>query len=150
MNHDLQVKALEEAVSYPPYKEEDGVFTVVVDNFDQELIMEEININKSELANLEGERLNLITDIISLIDNNKQAFNVNKVNYFVFYWRGLPSFGIKVGEEHTKQMMYISVKTYRDGYTSNLTSRNLLTGGAVLLGGALVVVTGMFLFKRIH
>ena len=85
MNTDLQLKALEEAVSYPPYKQEDGVFTMEVDEFNYNTIFETIKENSNEIAELEGEKLNLITDILKVLCHNQQRYNVQKVNYFVFF-----------------------------------------------------------------
>lgn len=142
---------LEDAISYPPYKEEEDTFTIKVDTFNYNDICDNLRASNNEMVSLEGEKMSLIIDILCILNDNKLKYNVMKMNNFVFYWRGLPILVVKVKSDtpNTKQMMYIAVKTYQYGYNTKCTTRNLITSAGMLIGGILVLTAGAFLFKKL-
>lgn len=142
-NLDLKLQSLEEAISYPPFREVGGTTTFEMDNFEYDIISDKIK-NNDKLTNLEGAKINLILEVINLLYNHKKKFNVDTHQYIGFYWRGLPILIIKINKEGIDpptRMMYISVKVFKDDLAERITNKNLnravigTFGGMLLLGG---------------
>ena len=140
---ELKHQALDEAISYPPFKEVKDAMTIEVDTFNYETIENKVN-NNEQFTNLEGAKVNLILEMIKLLSENKKRYNVDLHNYIGFYWRGLPIIIIKVNNEMIPQrMMYISVKVYKDDLAEKITDKKISRVVAGAIGG-LLIVGGIF------
>lgn len=141
-----KLASLEEAISYPPYNEIKGLTTINVESFDYETIKEKLHGQGME--NIEGEKLDLIDEMIKLMANNKKKFHIDEHNYICLYWRGLPIVIIITKGSNDRTMMYIAVKTYKD----ELAKKNMTKlGSKILFGAAGVTVAGglLYLYKSI-
>lgn len=143
-NIELKLQALDEAISYPPYKEVEDAPVIEVDKFDYTVISEKISSNE-KLTNLEGAKIDLLLEVIKILSDNVIKFNIELHNYMGFYWRGLPILVVKINGEsmNLMRMMYISVKVYKDELTDALAdkqvTKSLFRGiGAVILLGGLI------------
>lgn len=147
-NIDIKMQALDEAISYPPYKEVKDATVIEIDKFDYDIISEKITSNE-KLTNLEGAKIDLLLEMLKILNDNRIKFNIELHNYIGFYWRGLPILVIKINGESINQlrMMYISVKVYKDELVEKLADKKLskiLFGGMgtiLLLGGLLIGYT---------
>lgn len=141
-NLDLKLQALEEAISYPPFREVKDTITLEMDNFDYDIISDKIRSNE-KLTNLEGAKINLILDVTNLLYNHKKKFNVDIHKYIGFYWRGLPILIIKIGKETSDnpppRMMYISVKVFKDDLAERISDKKVNRAVVGTLGGILLV-----------
>lgn len=150
-NLDLKLKALEDAISYPSYKEVKDTCIVEVESFNYDEISKEITSNE-KLTNLEGARIDLVLEMIKLLNDNKIKFNVVLHNNIGFYWRGLPILILRItgGKQNQERMMYISVKVYKDEYSTNLGARRAIKytviGFAAI--GALAVGIGALFYTK--
>lgn len=135
-NQDIKLASLEEAISYPQYKEVDGLTTIEVESFNYDLIKE----NLASVESIDGEKLMLIDEIIKLLDENKLKFSIDKHNYIGLYWRGLPMLIIKTKETQMQTMMYVAVKTYKDEFEKRSNSK---LGSRIMIGVA--VIGGLFM-----
>ncbi|MCP6726293.1 hypothetical protein NL526_29990, partial [Klebsiella pneumoniae] len=79
-------QSLDEAISYPPFKEVKDAMTIDVDEFNYEIIQNKVKANE-QFTNLEGAKVNLILEMIHLLSENKKRYNVELHNYVGFYWR---------------------------------------------------------------
>ena len=140
-----KLASLEEAISYPPYNEIKGLTTIDVDSFDYDTIREKIHSSDS-MGNIEGEKLNLIDEMIKLLASNKKKFNIDTHNYIVLYWRGLPMLVIKTKGSNTQTMMYIAVKTYKDELSKKTMTK---FGSKIVFGaGVALVATSLLYFYK--
>lgn len=144
-NVDLKLQALEEAISYPTYKEVEGAAIIEINTFNHEVISEKIKSNE-KLTNLEGAKITLLLEVIKLLSDNTIKFNIELHNYIGFYWRGLPILIIKIKSDNPNQqrMMYISVKVYKDEFNGKFIdkkmSRYLFAGvGSIVALGLLLI-----------
>lgn len=150
-NTELKLQALDEAISYPPYKEVKDAMTIEVEDFNYHIIQDKVKDNE-EFTNLEGAKVNLILEMIELLGENKKRYNVGLHNYIGFYWRGLPILIVKINSNTIQQrMMYISVKVYKDDLSEKLTNKNISRilaggiGGLLIIGG---IFAGITLFRK--
>jgi len=143
-NLDLKLKALEDAISYPSFKEVKDTCIVEVESFNYDDISKEITSNE-KLTNLEGAQINLILEILKLLNDNKIKYNVVLHNNIGFYWRGLPILVIRVtgGKQNQERMMYISVKVYKDEYSTNLGARRAIKYTVVGFAVVSVLAVGL-------
>ncbi|ARF09610.1 hypothetical protein Indivirus_1_233 [Indivirus ILV1] len=139
-DHD-KLASLEEAISYPPYKEIEGLTTITVNTFNYDSIKEKLHGQGMET--IEGEKLVLIDEMIKLLDSNKIKYSVNNHNYIVFYWRGLPILVIKTEGNNKQTMMYIAVKTFKDESTKKAMTK---LGSKIAFGTLGVIAASGLLF----
>jgi hypothetical protein len=137
----LKLQSLEDAISYPAYKEVGGTEPLEIDTFDYSLISDHVKSNE-KIINFEGAQIDLLLEVVNLLHNNKKKFNIDKHSYVGFYWRGLPILVVKTrSEEQPTRMMYVSVKVYKDLLAERLTDKKInraivgTFGGLLVLGG---------------
>lgn len=151
-NLDLKLLALDEAISYPAYREVKDATTFEIETFDYSNVSEMIKSNE-KLTNLEGATINLLLEVTQLLDNYKKKFNVDMHQYIGFYWRGLPILIIKTkdSDDPPPRMMYISVKVYKDDLAERIADKKVnrtvvgTLGGILLLGG---IAAGYFFITK--
>ena len=137
-NLNAKLASLDEAISYPPYKELTASKIIEIESFNYEEIKENL-VNTVEY--IDGEKLELIDEIMKILDNHQLKFHIKDHNYIGIYWRGLPMIIIKTKGENTQTMMYISVKTYKDELAKR---NNTKLGSRIVYGlGAAVLGTGL-------
>lgn len=142
-NLEFKLASLDEAISYPPYKEISASKIIELDEFNYDEIKKEL-INSVEY--IDGEKLDLIDEIIKLLDTHQLKYHIKEHNYIGIYWRGLPMILIKTRSENVPQtMMYISVKTYKD----ELIKRDMTKLGSRIVYGAGIAIaaTAGFFFS---
>ena len=139
-NLDIKVASLEESISYPPYKETEGLKTIEVDSFNYDLIKEKL----VSAENIDGEKLILIEEIIKLLDGHKLKFSIDNHNYIGLYWRGLPMLIIKTKSINTQTMMYVAVKSYKDELEKRSNSK---LGSRIMMGVA--AIGGLFVSYKL-
>lgn len=151
-NIELKLQALEEAISYPKYKEEKDTCMIEVPSFSYDIISEKIQ-NNEKLTNLEGAKIDLILEIVKLMSDNKIKYNVELHNYIGFYWRGLLIVTIKINSDQQElqlvnsRMMYVSVKVYKDELQTAMTDRKISRVLAGTIGGLLVIAGAIFAYS---
>ena len=151
---DLKLQALEEAISYPHFKEEKDAPFIDVDEFKFNLINDKIKIN-SQLFNTEGAHMEMILEMAKLLDEHRKRFKIELHNNIGFYWRGLPILIVKVKNENLSKeqnrIMYISVKVYKDDLKEKIMEKKMNRGVAMGIIGILVfgaAFAGFAFFKR--
>lgn len=137
----LKLQALEDAISYPSYKEVKDTEPLEIETFDYSLISDHVKSNE-KMTNLEGAKIDLLLEVANLLHSNKKKFNIDVHNYIGFYWRGLPILVVKTKtEEQPTRMMYVSVKVYKDLLAERLADKKInramigTFGGLLVLGG---------------
>lgn len=147
----IKLEALEEAISYPPYKEVKDINVIEVERFDYDLIHDNI-INNEKLTNLEGARMQMLLDMIKLLSENQVKLNVSTHNYIGFYWRGLPILAVKYNnveyETNNHRMMYVSVKVFKDELTQKAMINKFFKWGSYILGGIGALGVGYYYYKK--
>lgn len=136
----LKIEALEEAISYPTFKEEKDGLIIEVDEFNSENIYEKVK-NNEQLSHYEGADIDLIIEMVKLLENNIKKFKIDLHNYIGFYFRGLHILTIKVNKDMiTNRRMYISVKVYKDELKDKITEKKINRG--VFIGVGTVLALG--------
>ena len=150
-NVDIKLQALEDAISYPLYKETKDVHTINVNSFDYDIISEQI-IGNQKLANLEGAKIDNLLELIKLLADNKNKYGLDQHNYICFYWSGLPLVAININNSAIQKirMIYVSTKLYRDELQNYLTDKKISNvvgamGGILLMGS---IIAGYIILKK--
>jgi hypothetical protein len=148
---EIKIHALEEAISYPEYKEEKEGIVIEVDIFDFDMITDKIK-NNIKLADLDSAKINLTLEIIKILDKNRIKFHIDRVGCISLCWRALPIIIIRLNKEYSqKRMMYVGLKLYKDKLQEEITDKKLSRvaavgiGSIILLGGA---ITGYVFMKN--
>jgi hypothetical protein len=155
-NDDINFKALEQSVYCPPYKEENAIETIVLDEFDVEKAKASVRDSVALLSYQRSYRP-LIIEILDILDQNKAHFLVDKQRYISFYWSGILVLQIKTQNEdsgHGKQL-HVSLQKYKvekerleDKQTREKLNNNMLLfgfGGSLLIAGG---VAAYAMFKK--
>lgn len=141
---ELKIQALEEAISYPPFKKEKDVPTLEIDEFNYNTIKEKLKDTNN--SSTEGVHNDMILDMVQLLCEYKTKFQIESHSYIGFYWRGLPILILQVMNETAKnmsRMMYISVKVYKDELKVQVNDKKMQRGVIVGLG-SLALFGGLF------
>lgn len=149
---DIKFKALEASVYCPPYKEENPIETI---NLDDEFDVEKVKgmIKQSvDLLSYSKKYRPLIVEILDILDHNRHEFLLDKQKYITFYWSGILVLLIEINKDvpHNKQL-HISLQKYKQEKEERLsekkTTRLLYIGiGISIILGSLAI--GLSLFRR--
>lgn len=149
--NDAAYKALESAIYCPPYKEENAIETIELNEFDIDKVKEQIRKSVALLSYNKKYRP-LIIEIMDILDQNRDEFLLDQQKYISFYWNGILILRLIMNKDvkHDKQL-HVSLQKYASEkdqrIADNKMSRIILFGltGSLLLGG---IVTGLALWKR--
>ena len=111
----IKLKALKTAVYCPPYKEEDAIALIELnDEFDIEEVKD--NIRKSvALLSYNTNYRPLMIEILDILDQNKHEFLIDQQQYISFYWNGILVCRIVIKRENRqKKQLHISIQKYQD------------------------------------
>lgn len=148
---DINFKSLEASVYCPPFKDENAIETIVLEEFDVEKLKEEIRKSVTLLSYNKKYRP-LIIEILDVLHQNKHDFLVDQQKYISFYWNGILILRVEIQKDvtHDKQL-HISLQKYASEKDERKTDTKLsrLTlfaiGGSLVLGGIIVAIT---LFRK--
>lgn len=147
---DLKYKSLNESVYCPPFKEDNAIDTIELDEFDVEaakkLIKESI-----ALLSYNNNFKPLIVEILDVLDQNKHEFLLDQQKYLSFYWSGILILRITIKKEvnHNRQL-HVSLQKYKSEKENKIaekrTNRVIMAGlgGSLLIGG---FIAGLAFFK---
>ncbi len=148
---DTTFKALEASVYCPPFKDENAIETIVLNEFDVEKAKEQIRASVNLLSYNKKYRP-LIVEILDVLNHNKQDFLVDQQKYISFYWNGILILRLEINKDvsHDKQL-HISLQKYasekEERISENKMSKlTLVTIGISLLVGG--IIAGLTLFRK--
>jgi hypothetical protein len=148
-DNDIKFKALEQSVYCPPYKEENAIETIILDDeFDVEKAKAGVRDSVALLSYQRSYRP-LIIEILDILDQNTAHFLVDKQKYISFYWSGILVLQIVTKNEdsgHGKQL-HVSLQKYKvekerledKQEKEQLNNKMMLFG----FGGSLIVAGGV-------
>ena len=146
----LKYEALIESVYCPPFKEDNAIETIDLNEFEIEACKESIK-NSIALLSYDKSYKPLIIEILDILDRNKFEFLLEQHKCIAFYWNGILILRINIKKEvmHNK-VLHISLQKYKNEKEHRIsdkkTNRILMAGlGGVLLIGTLIA--GVTLFK---
>jgi hypothetical protein len=144
-------KALETAVYCPPFKDENAIETIILDEFDIEKAKEQIR-SSINLLSYNKKYRPLILEILDVLHHNKHDFLVDQQKYISFYWNGILILRIEIRKDvsHDKQL-HISLQKYASEKEERISDKKLSTLTLAAIGISLLVggfVAGMTLFRR--
>ncbi len=146
----LKVAALENATSYPEYKEIADMVVIEVPCFEYDTIRNQINENES-LTRIDAEKLDLVLEIVQLISDHH--FRVFSHDYICFCWRGFPILAILIKNDKIKypssRMIYVSLKVYKDELANLVAEKSIvriMTGTFI----GLILVAGIFIGYNLY
>jgi len=149
--NNLKLKSLEEAISYPAYKEIKDSPIIEVNSFDYVLLEEKIK-EAMPTINLEGGTENLLLAVIKLLCENRKHFRIDEQTYFSFNWRGLPLLIIKTKSDVAPQrMVYVSIRVFRDDLDNNINEKKISRFIVSALGSVVLLIGlcgGFMLYKK--
>src|SRR3990170_7358658 len=148
--NDIGYNALEASVYCPPFKEDNPVETITVEEFDIEKVNDAIRSSVNLLA-YEKQHRQLILEIMDILNEHGSDFLLDQQKYIGFYWNGIPLLRIIIDRDvtHNKQL-HISLSKYKSEKETMTSDKKLttLTLGAIIvsvfIGGA---VLGSLFFK---
>lgn len=148
---DVKYRALEASVYCPPYKEDNPVETIKLENFDIEKVKDSVRSSVNLLA-YEKQHRQLILEILDILDERGNFFLLDQQKYLSFFWNGIPLLRICFDKEvnHDKQL-HISLSKYKSEKETMTSDKKLtvLTLGAagisVFVGG---IILGYTFLKR--
>lgn len=149
-NDKLLFKALQNHVYYPPYKEENALESITVDEYDLDKIKDQVR-DSVEILSYSTNYKQIILEILDILHKNRNDFMVDQQKYINFYWSGMLVLRVTVQKEvqHNKQM-HISMQRYQNAKEDLIRDKKMdklmLTGlgGAVVVGG---VIAGLAFFR---
>ncbi len=142
-HNDIKFKALESSVYCPPFKEENAIETIQLDEeFDVEKAKDAVRRSVSLLSYQRSYRP-LIIEILDVLAQNTAHFLVDRQRHISFYWSGILVCRIDINNEddednHGKQL-HVSLQKYKvekERLAKEERSNNLMIFG---LGGSLLV-----------
>lgn len=138
---DIKFKALEAAVYCPPFKEENAIENIELDEFDIEKAKEAIRKSVALLSYNKKYRP-LILEIFDVLDQNKHEFLVDQQKYLSFYWNGILILRVKINKEvaHDKQL-HVSIQKYESGKEERISDRKMSRFVMMGVGGSLAVAS---------
>lgn len=149
-NDRLHSKALQNHVYYPPYKEENALETIKVNEYDLDKIKESVR-DSVEILSYNTNYKPMILEILDILHQNRSDFLVDQQKYISFYWSGMLVLRIIIEKEvpHNKQM-HISMQKYQSSKEDLIREKKMDKiilaglGGAVVFGG---ILAGVALFR---
>jgi hypothetical protein len=138
---DIKFKALETAVYCPPFKEENAIENIELDEFDIDKAKDEIRKSVILLSYNKKYRP-LILEILDVLDQNKHEFLVDQQKYISFYWSGILILRIKINKEvsHDKQL-HVSLQKYETSKEERISDRKMSRFVMMGVGGSLAVAS---------
>lgn len=147
---DTNFKALEGAVYCPPFKDENAIETLELDEFNVEKVKTLIR-DSIPLLSYSKKFRPLILEILDILEENRNDFLVDQQRYISFYWNGILIVRIIIDKDvgHDKQL-HVSIQKYvtekeeivKDKKWTRITGAGIV--GVLTLG---VIITGMAFFK---